>query len=193
MNLSDIPHLLTTYQYFILFPLSIIEGPILTVVAAFLTTLGIMKLSIVYLVVVLGDVVGDTVVYSIGRWGGSKLGRFEGFLRITPEKIESTKEYFNAHYYRAIFVSKFFHGIGAAGLLTAGILKTPYLRYILLCSSVSAIQSGALLFLGVVFGHMYVQISKYMDYYAMTMTIIGLVAIALFILYKSKKFSPFSI
>jgi len=189
MTLSDIPHLLATYQYLILFPLSIIEGPILTVVAAFLTTLGIMKISVVYSIVVFGDVVGDTIVYSMGRWGGDRLSRFSSFLHIAPKGIEDAKVFFSTHYYRAIFVSKFFHGIGVAGLVTAGILKIPYPRYIILCFFVSVVQSGALLFLGVVFGHMYGKISIYLDYYATTMTVIGLIIITLFVLYKSKKFT----
>jgi len=51
--------LLLTYKYLILIPLAVVEGPIITVIAGFLITLGYMNIFLVYLIVIAGDLAGD--------------------------------------------------------------------------------------------------------------------------------------
>lgn len=61
--------LLLTYKYIILIPLSIIEGPIVTVICGFLVTLKFFNPFLVYVVMVLGDIVGDGLIYYMGYSG----------------------------------------------------------------------------------------------------------------------------
>ena len=65
---SEIFKLLFTYSYLILFPLVVVEGPIVTIIAGFLVSLGFMDFIPTYLTIVSGDLVGDFVYYSAGRW-----------------------------------------------------------------------------------------------------------------------------
>lgn len=191
MNLQDVFQLLTHYQYLILFPISIIEGPIITVIAGFLTTLGIMKWFVVYFVVVLGDIFGDALAYTTGRVGGNWLAKYSAFFRVTPEKLEQAKSFFDTHHHKAIFLSKVFYGVGTAGLMAAGMLKIRYSRFMLTCFVISLLQAAMFLAFGVIFGHLYVEISKYLNYYAAIMSVIALVAVVIFILYKTKSLSIF--
>lgn len=181
--------LLTTYGYAFLFPLSIFEGPILTVIGGFLSTMGIMNAFAVYLVVVAGDVVGDLIFYIVGRTGGVWFHQVSSFFRITPEKIEQATRFFNTHSKKALVFSKVFHGVGVAGLLAAGMLKVRYKQYLLVCGAVSIVQSAILLLLGVFFGHLYVQISRYLDFFAASMSVLAVALIVVFILYKTKGLS----
>src|SRR3989338_6363855 len=91
--------LLLTYKYLILIPLSIIEGPIVTVIAGFLVTLKFFNLFLIYIIMVAGDVVGDGIAYSFGYFGK----RFLHYFKITDEKLEKAKKYFNLYFFFFFF------------------------------------------------------------------------------------------
>lgn len=180
--------LLLTYKYLILLPLAIVEGPIVTVIAGFMITLGLLNIGLVYLVVILGDIIGDTAIYCFGRFGGNTiLSRHGHKVGLTAERIQQAKEYFGNNHKKALAMSKLIHGIGMAGLFTAGSLKINYFHYIRICLLISLIQSGILLFLGIFFGHAYVQIGQYFDYFAATGSVVALAIIAFFIFKKFVK------
>lgn len=177
--------LITAYGYTILVPLAIVEGPIITVIAGFLASSGIFNPVIVYIIAISGDLIGDTIAYSIGRWGGRLLkGKLGKFLGATPEKLEAAKQRFASSHRKTIILSKVLHGIGITGLTAAGILKIPYFKYITTCVSISLVQSAILLSLGLFVGSAYVQIGKYMNYFAATTVLIGLTIAAFFLLKK---------
>lgn len=178
--------LLTKYGYFILFPTAVVEGPIITIIAGFLVSLGIMNVFMVYAVVVAGDIVGDTGVYMIGRYGGALFSRY--FKKHT-EKINKAKSYFEARQHKALIISKIFHGIGVTGLFTAGMLHIPYKRYVMICFITTTIQSIVLITIGILFGHAYIQINKYLNYYAASTIIVGAIIIFIIAIKKLKLFS----
>lgn len=178
--------LLTQYRYFILFPLAVVEGPITTIIAGFLASLGLMNVFIVFAIVMAGDIVGDTGVYMIGRSGGAL---FSHYFKKHSDKLNKAKKYFEIHRHKAIVLSKLIHGIGITGLFTAGILRIPYKRYITLCFLTTAVQSTVLLIVGVLFGHAYVQLNKYLNYFSTTTIIAGLIIIFIVVIKKFKLFS----
>ncbi len=98
--------------YIIMLALMIIEGPIVTFIAAFLASLGVFDIWLVLLCGWLGDVLGDFLFYSIGRFG----------LRIFQKKttVDTPKE--------VSFIGKLDHLI-QKNLLYAIILSkiTPYM------------------------------------------------------------------
>lgn len=174
--------LLLTYKYIILIPLSIIEGPIVSVVCGFLVTLGVFNPFVVYVVMVIGDIVGDGIIYYIGYSGK----RFLKYFRVTEEKLEKAKQYFHENHKKAIIMSKLMHGIGFTGLLAAGASHVPYKRYFKTCTLISLIQSFVMLIIGILFGHAYVVIGKYLDYYAAGMSVIVLVVLLIVFIKKYK-------
>jgi membrane protein DedA with SNARE-associated domain len=175
--------LLLTYKYLILIPLSIIEGPIVAVICGFLVTINILSLFLVYAILVIGDIIGDGLIYYMGYSGK----RFLKYFRVTDEKLEKAKKYFEENHKKAIIMSKLVHGIGFTGLVAAGASHVPYKRYFKTCTLISIIQSAVMLTIGILFGHAYVQIGKYLDYYAAGISILVLV-ILLIIFIKKYKF-----
>ncbi len=173
--------LLLTYKYLILIPLSIIEGPIVSVVAGFLVTLGFFNLLVVYAVMVLGDIIGDGIFYYIGYRGKNLFHYF----KINEEKVEKAKIYFENNHQKAIAGSKIMWGIGTAGLMAAGALRVPYKKYFKTCALYSLAQSFVVILLGIFFGQAYEIIGKYFDYYAAIVSIFVLV-ILLFFIFKKK-------
>ena len=172
--------LLLTYKYIILIPLAIIEGPIVSVIAGFLVTLGVFNPLLVYVVMVLGDIIGDGIIYYIGYSGK----RFLKYFRVTEEKLEKAKQYFHENHKKAIFMSKLVHGIGFTGLIAAGASHVPYKRYFLTCTFISVVQSAVMLTVGILFGHAYVQIGKYLDYYAAGVSVIVLIVLLIIFIRK---------
>lgn len=174
--------LLLTYKYLILMPLAIIEGPIIAVICGFLITLGVFNPLLTYVILVLGDIVGDAGVYYIGYSGK----RFLKYFRVTEEKLEKAKIYFHENHKKAIFASKLAHGIGFTGLIAAGASHVPYKRYFKTCTSISVVQSAVMLIVGVFFGHAYLVIEKYLNYYAALVSMLLLVVL-LFVFIKKYK------
>lgn len=187
LSLQKIIVLLTLYKYEILFPISVIEGPIATVIAGFLFSLHIMNWFIIYVVVVLGDITGDTLMYSFGRFGGKYIKKYGSKLGVTETRLESAKKTFNNHHHKTIIASKLVHGIGVSGIVAAGILKIPYVRFIKTCLAVTLLQSALFLIIGIFFGHAYQQISYYFNNYAAIISVVVLAIIALTIFLKIKK------
>ena len=178
--------LLTKYGYFVLFLLAIVEGPITIIIAGFLASLGLMNVFVIYAIVMAGDIVGDTGVYIIGRSGGAIFSRY---FKKHSDKLDKAKKYFEAHHNKAIVLSKLVHGLGITGLFAAGSLRIPYKRYITICFITTAVQSVLLLTVGVLFGHSYVQLNKYLNYFSTTTIIAGLFIIFIVAIKKLKLFS----
>ena len=174
--------LLLTYKYLIIIPLAIIEGPIVTIVVGFLVTLKVFNPFVVYGVMVIGDVVGDGIIYYVGHSGK----KFLHYFKISEEKIEKVKQYFKDNHIKAIIVSKLLHGVGFTGLIAAGVSHVPYKRYLATCIIISSIQSFIMLMIGILFGNAYVVIEKYLNYYAALASMVVLIVILLIIIRKYK-------
>jgi membrane protein DedA with SNARE-associated domain len=179
--------LITTYGYLVIFPLAIIEGPIITIIGGFLVSLGLLNPLLVYIVVIAGDIVGDALYYAIGRYGKNKFLRWVGrHIGLTEESFSKAHKHFVAHGWKTLMAAKLIQGVGVAGLVTAGAVRMPYARYMLLCLSVSALQSMLFLGVGIVFGHAYLSLNHYLNVFATSMSIAFLLCLFLYIIYRLK-------
>ena len=187
LDAVNILNILSHYGYAIIFPIAVLEGPIVSILAGLLVSLGKLNFTLVFLIVIIGDVVGDTMYYSLGRWG-EKLVRKHGFhIGITEDRLEQTKKFFEEKHHKAVAISKLTHGIGFVGLIVAGILKIPFPKYIKACFIVTFIQALVLITIGVLFGHAYIQIAKYLNYFAAIISVAVLIIIVFYIINRLKK------
>lgn len=178
--------LLIRYRYFLLFPLAIVEGPIISIIAGFLCNTGDLNLWLVYPILIVGDNIGDSIYYALGRYGRSrKLEKLSVWLGLTPERLLKAKEYASANSNKMISLSKVIFGVGVAGLLLAGRAKIPYPRFYKVCLLTSFVQSAAYLTIGWFFGIFYQKISQYLDY-ASSIIIVITLGIIVFYFIKTK-------
>lgn len=166
LSLDTVYNLLLTYKYIIYYPLAVIEGPIATTLAGFLASMNIMNIFLIYLIAVLGDLTGDALFYSLGRWGQTYLDKYGVHVGITKEKLNLAREYFSSHHHKAVVFSKVFHGVGIIGLIAAGSLKIKFHRYFKVCFLVALAQSLIFELLGLFFGHTYNVIGRFLNYFA---------------------------
>lgn len=179
--------LLETYKYWILLPLAIIEGPLLAIIVGFLITLSIFNPLIAFFILVLGDVIGDMLMYLLGRWGGKPiLSKFGRFLGVTEQKLNDARVFFSDRHTKAVVLSKLIHGVGFVGLITAGILRVSYRKFALTCLSLSIAQVTLMLILGVLFGHAYTLLGNYLGYYATGVSIAAVLIVIVIIFLKIK-------
>jgi membrane protein DedA with SNARE-associated domain len=152
-----------SYKYPALFLGSIVEGPILTVLTGFLARIGTFSWFPAYLVLVAGDLAGDVIWYAIGRYGAGPLAvRYGHIFNITPEGTERARVLYRDHHNKIIFTSKITMGFGfaLATLMTAGAVKVPLGRFVLMNFLGGIVWTGILFGLGYFFGNVYYQVAK---------------------------------
>lgn len=183
--MAELIALLETYRYLILLPLTIIEGPLVTVAAGFLITLDIFDFFPVLAIVILGDAIGDSFYYFVGRSLGTPfLRRFGSRFWLSEEKLAQAREFFSRNQVKALAILKFTHGLGFSGLLAAGALRLPYGRFWLTCFGISAIKSLLLLLLAELAGVAYLELSRWLSYFGAATLFIGLALLA-YLLWRS--------
>ena len=113
-----------------------------------------------------GDVIGDTIYYSLGRLGKPML--------LIQKKLWHVRSYFQKHPRRTIAMSKVILGVGVAGLYVAGNARVPYARFLVICLVTSLVQTSIYLGIGYGFGQAYVQINRYLNETAAWLVVITL-------------------
>lgn len=180
IQLDSIIPLLETYKYLLLFPISIAEGPTITIIAGFLVSEGVLNPIIAYLVMVAGDVAGDTIYYSIGRWGGRSYIRKHGkFFGITESRVVHTEKHFKNHSIKTLLIGKT-NALGALVLSAAGLGKMPYLKFIIVNTLASSVKVIILIVIGYYFGRSYKLIDSYLGLTGAVITGITILALAIY-------------
>ncbi len=187
-SLEQATELLIQYKYLILFPVVVVEGPIATVIAGFIISLGIMNFILAYFVVVFGDITGDAIYYAIGRWGREsfleKWGKYIGF---PVEKIVPIEKHFENHGARTLFIGKMAHGIGAVFLIAAGLVKMPFLKFISANFLATLVKSLGLLLIGYFFGQAISKINSILEFIGAISISAGIIIIFIFFHYYKNK------
>ena len=124
--------LLQAHGLLLLFPLAMLEGPIVTVLAAYLARLGHMDLVAIFLVVVVADLVGDALLYYVGRLShGSMSPRWRARLGLDAGRQAALEEHFRHSGGRTLIIGKVTHSAGFLVLLAAGGARMPFGRFLL--------------------------------------------------------------
>jgi membrane-associated protein len=186
--MEHIIYLLSHYKYLMLFPLAIVEGPIITVIAGFLCAGGFLAPLPSGLIIVCGDVIGDSLYYALGRWGIPPFLRgVSKRLRLDEAQLARVGRYFGSNPARTISMSKVILGVGVTGLYLAGNAGIAYPKFLRICLITSALQCVLYFTIGVLFGHAYRQINEYLNYVAAIAIISALVLILLFTIRSMSK------
>ena len=120
---------LLAYRYAIIFPLAIIEGPILMFICGFLLHQGYFSFFPLYFILVAGDFAADLLWYGVGYYGAKpfilKYGRY---VNLSLDSVLKIERLFEKHHDKILFISKITMGFGfaLATLVAAGMAKVPF-------------------------------------------------------------------
>ncbi|NDB60991.1 DedA family protein [bacterium] len=152
--------------YFLIIVLASIEGPILAMLFGVLIKLGYFDFLPIYTTLVIGDLIGDSVWYSIGRRFGHRfVGRFGKYFNVDDYKIEKVDKVFHKYKHYILFISKISNGFGLSlvTLITAGMVRIPFWKYLSVNLAGQFIWSGMLIGVGYFFSNLYIQVDTWMS------------------------------
>lgn len=148
----------------VLAPLAVIEGPIVTVIAAYLASISLLDPYQVFVCVVLADLAGDSLYYAAGRLALQRLPQgLRARLGATPERIAALMQTFDDQGVRVVVIGKLTHAAGFAVLLAAGAARMAFIPFLLANLVATLPKSLALMVLGYVFGSAHVLIARWLS------------------------------
>lgn len=160
----DIASIVSTYGIAALAPLALFEGPIVTVIAGYLASQSLLVLWQVILCVVLADIVGDTLLYWLGRKALSSMSnRWREKMGLSDARIAGLVSAFDRNGTGMLVAGKLTHAAGFAVLAAAGAARMPFGRFLLVNLIATVPKSLALIGLGLLFGSAHEQISTWIS------------------------------
>jgi membrane-associated protein len=169
----------------VLFPLTVVEGPSISSLAGFFCSLGYANLYLVFPIIVVGDLTGDCLWYAAGRWGRRGFGaRWGKFFGITPERLLRIERHFEKHSGKTLVLGKLTHAVGSLVLVGAGVARVRPRRFIVFNLLATIPKSLVLLLVGYFFGQAYGQAASMLNYLALAMVGIAVLAVVGYVVPK---------
>jgi membrane protein DedA with SNARE-associated domain len=140
---------LGTWTYILLAALVAVEGPLATLLGAAASAAGLMKPGWVFLAATSGNLIADSLWYTLGYLGKVDWAlRFGKKLGIDNEILERLENGMRNHAARILFVAKLTLSMMIPALLAAGLVKAPWKRWFPAIFSGEMIWTGSLLIIG---------------------------------------------
>jgi len=184
-NFDAMLSLVQNSGYFIILLLMIIEGPLVTIAASVAASLGVFNLGLIFLLSLLGDLIGDLVHYTIGRFGRKMfIERYEKKNWMKIDKIKRLENKLSNHFGKAMFLIKFTPVLTTPGLLLAGALKISAVKFAICSLIITIPRTLFFTFVGFYFG---LAISVFLEYFRLGQYIVPVVIILIAVIYFGYK------
>ena len=146
-----------------------------------LTLLGIVVFG------VLGDLIGASIAYAIGRFGRVELiERHGNKLHVSQARLEFAHRWFERYGSPAIFISRLIPLVRAVFPYAAGVAEMAYGRFIAFSALGSIVWIGGLGILGRAVGHNWPHWRHYLEYADYVALALLIAAIVLFVLRRRR-------
>ena len=125
-----------------------------------------------------GSLFGALILYALGRWGGRKLIlRYGRFLRVKEADLDRAEGWFDKYDEWVVLFGRMVPGVRSVVSIPAGMLRTPFLRFVLLTTAGSAAWNTLLLGAGWYLGENWQQIEGFVG--SVSNFVLVLIAVAL--------------
>lgn len=166
-------------------PVAVLEGPIVTVIAAWLASRGLFSLWSVSFVVIAADLVGDAAFYALGRFGLSYLpAGWRARLGLDATRVERLAGHFDVKGGRTLLLGKFTHSVGFAVLVAAGVARMHFGRFAWYNLAGTVPKSLFFVALGYGFGAAYARIDHWIGRASLAVLIVCLAGAASWLFYR---------
>ena len=106
-----------------------------------------------------GSLSGALILYALGRWGGRNLIlRYGRFLRVKEVDLDRAEGWFDKYDQWVVLFGRMVPGVRSVVSIPAGMLRTPFLQFVLLTTAGSAAWNALLLGAGWYLGENWQQI-----------------------------------
>ena len=159
---------LGVWTYFLLVFLVAVEGPIATLLGAAAASAGLMRLGWVFIAASTGNLIADTLWYTLGY-----IGKIEIILRIgqklglSRELLERLQKGMREHTTRILFIAKLTVSFVIPSLIAAGLVKAPWRRWFPAIFAGELIWTGSLIILGFYATEAIKRVEKGVEYLAL--------------------------
>ena len=155
MHIDSLAPVLIKWRYWILVPLSLLEGPTVALVTGTLSSRGYFNPFWAYWLFIAKDLVVDGAYYYVGRLSGQRpvVAWLLAKARVTNADIERVRGLWDRHGWRTMLVGKLSWGLSPAFLAAAGIVAVPIAAFFRYAAGVALVQYAVLLALGYYVGH----------------------------------------
>lgn len=188
---AEVLNILEHYKYFLIFPIAIVEGPIIIIITGFLVFLGYLNIYAALPVLVVADVIGDSMYYLVGKYWKRSIfiKRIASFLGYNEKSEIFLEEHFKKHKGKTFLLAKISHGIGGAVQVSSGIAGVKYTEFLKYSILGTVPKATILLVVGYYAGSYYLKIDNILNYIAtITLTAVVLVVLYLLLARYIKKF-----
>ena len=164
MDLSSIINILSMghiYAYLVVFIIMVVEGPFITMAAAFAASLGYANIWLIFSLSFFADLVGDSLDYIIGFYGGRKaVKKYSHIFKTKKNVLDKIEQHFKDHLGETLFIVKM-TPLAVPGLILAGVGKVPLKKYVKWCSIIILPRVVFFTGIGYFFGVLINQVFKY--------------------------------
>ncbi len=180
------------YKYLVLFPIAAAEGLVVSLAAGYLVYMGVLHIVPTYIILILGDFIPDTIYYYIGRLGDHKkiIEKYGGKMKFIKGGFGTIEHLWQTHPRKTMIFAKVTYGVSIPFLLSAGLFKVPYKKFISYTIPITLVQCSVVLALGYFLGKSYEIALGYIHYSYLFVSVIFIVIFAsyiFFIKHYSKK------
>lgn len=177
IGLDALSLLLAKHGLAVLAPAALIEGPIVTVIAAWLASRGLFDVWSVAAVVIAADLLGDFAFYALGRGGLARLPlRWRTRLGLNADRLARLAGHFEVKGGRTLLLGKLTHSFGFAVLVAAGAARMPLLTFFWFNLLGTVPKSLAFVGIGYGFGAAYARIDDWIARASLAVLAVALLA-----------------
>ncbi len=186
IGLETVTALVAKHGLVVVAPIAVIEGPIVTVIAAWLASQHLFSVWSVAIIVIVADMVGDVGLYCVGRWGLHKLPQgWRKRLGLSRQRLVSNGRHFQNKGIRTLLIGKLTHSAGAPVLVAAGMARMNIWVFTLMNFLFSIPKSIFFVALGYWLGSYYGKIDSWIS--RASLILLGLIVAAALIWYYRRK------
>ena len=174
-----------TYGYLIVFLSMAIEGPIITYIAALMSSLGYFNIFIIFALSILGNQLPDMGFYCLGRLMRVRtIEKILRFLKFKKKNIIWIERNLKKHVIKSIILIKTVPIVPGFGISMIGFAKVDFKKFFFTTLIYNILVSIILTVLGFFSGIAINVASRYINIVEITLPLIVLATIAIYFLFK---------
>ncbi len=173
------------HGYFLMLVAMIIEGPIITAAASFAVAFGTFSLPVIFILSVLGDLIGDVIFYAIGYFGRIHLiERIAPRFGLSMQKVHVLEKHLHNHSGKTMAAIKLNPITPLPGLMLVGALHMPLRRYIIITLLIIVPKTVLFMILGYYFGAFYDTFVNKLGNVPLAIAVIAILGVGIFFLFR---------